>query len=258
MKISFGLMWVFSMGCLLAQTEENTKKASGQNEFVIETGTHIPLSFINSVSTKNAAEGDRIYLETAFPILSAGKIVIPVGSHVSGTVTQVKRPGRMKGRGELYIRFDLLILPNGVTRDFRARVGALDGRSRDELDRAEGKIRSEGNKGGDAAVIGGTAATGASIGAIAGAAARSPMKGTLVGAAAGAAAGMIGVMLTRGPDAILSRGSTVEMVIDRPLLYNEGELQFDSATPRRAIGSDSMDGPQQKSTTRRSPLGGIL
>lgn len=258
MKISFGLLWAFSIGCLLAQTEEITKKASGQNEFVIETGTHIPLSFINSVSTKNAAEGDRIYLETAFPILSAGKIVIPVGSHVSGTVTQVKKPGRMKGRGELYIRFDLLILPNGVTRDFRARVGAIDGRSRDELDRAEGKIRSEGNKGGDAAVIGGTAATGASIGAIAGAAARSPMTGTLIGAAAGAAAGMIGVMLTRGPDAILSRGSTVEMVIDRPLLYNEGELQFDSAAPRRAIGGDSLDGPQQKSTTRRSPLGGIL
>ncbi len=260
MNIPFGLLWAFSIGCLLAQTEEITKQASasGQNEFVIETGTHIPLSFINSVSTKNAAEGDRIYLETAFPILSAGKIVIPVGSHVSGTVTQVKKPGRMKGRGELYIRFDLLILPNGVTRDFRARVGAIDGRSRDELDRAEGKIRSEGNKGGDAVAIGGAAATGASVGAIAGAALKAPMRGTLIGAAAGAAAGMIGVMMTRGPDAILSRGSTVEMVIDRPLLYNEGELQFESATPRRAIGGDSLDGPQIKAPTRRSPLGGVL
>jgi len=34
------------------------------------------------------------------------------------TVTQVKKPGRVKGRGELYVRFDTLTLPNGVCRDF--------------------------------------------------------------------------------------------------------------------------------------------
>jgi hypothetical protein len=45
--------------------------------YVVETGTKIPLSMINSVSTKHAAPGDRIYLETVFPILANGKIVIP-------------------------------------------------------------------------------------------------------------------------------------------------------------------------------------
>lgn len=266
MKVSLGgpmriflaglTMWVCTLSGLLGQQTEQ-----GQNDFVIEAGTHVPLSFINSVSTKNAAEGDRIYLETAFPILSGGKIVIPVGSHVAGTVTQVKKPGRMRGRGELYIRFDTLILPNGVTRDFRARIGAIDGRSRDELDRAEGKIRSEGGKGSDAMVIAGTAATGASIGAIAGAAAKAPMTGTLVGAAAGAAAGMIGVLLTRGPDAILSRGSTVEMVIDRPLQYTPDELEFGQPAPRRGIGDTGELPSQQKNRNapgRRNPLGGVL
>src|SRR5256885_1076150 len=67
--------------------------------FVIEPGTRIPLSLINSVSTKHSAEGDRIYLETVYPILAGGRIVIPPGSFVNGTVTQVKRPGRVKGRG---------------------------------------------------------------------------------------------------------------------------------------------------------------
>src|SRR5579862_2023767 len=82
--------------------------------YVVASGTRIPLGLINTVTTKNAAEGDRVYLETVFPILANGRIVIPPGSYVAGTVTEVKRPGRVKGRGELYLRFDSLTLPNGV------------------------------------------------------------------------------------------------------------------------------------------------
>src|SRR3982750_1710021 len=118
---------------------------------------------INSISTKHAAEGDRIYLETVFPILVNGKIVIPPGSYVAGTVTDVKRPGRMKGRGELYVRFDSLTLPNGVTRDFRARVGSLDGRASETLEKSEGKIQSEGNKSGDLKTVGEAAGAGATV-----------------------------------------------------------------------------------------------
>src|ERR1700738_961231 len=92
------------------------------DEFLVAIGTRIPLSMINSVSTKTAVEGERIYLESGFPILVNGHVVIPPGSYVAGTVTEVKRPGKVKGRGELYVRFDSLTLPNGVTRDFRARV----------------------------------------------------------------------------------------------------------------------------------------
>jgi len=95
-------------------------------EFTIGTGTKVPLSLINSVSTKHSAEGDRVYLETVFPVLVNGRIVVPVGSYVAGTVTQLKKPGRTKGRGELYVRFDSLTLPNGVTRDFHARIGATN------------------------------------------------------------------------------------------------------------------------------------
>ena len=88
-----------------------------------------------------------------FPILVNGRIVIPPGSYVAGTVTKIKRPGRVKGRGEFYLRFDSLTLPNGVTRDFRARVSGLDGRASEELDRNEGTIKSEGNKSGDARTV---------------------------------------------------------------------------------------------------------
>ncbi len=195
--------------------------------YSLEAGTKIPLGLLNSVSTKHSVEGDRVYLETVFPIMSGGRIVIPTGSNVAGTVTSVKRPGRVKGRGELYVRFDSLILPNGVVRDFRSRMGTIDGAAAEEFDRKEGKIKSEGNKGGDVTTVATGATTGAAVGSIAGAAARgNGLAGAGIGAAAGAAVGLVGVLLTRGPEAVLAKGSTVEMVLDRQIQFEEDDLVF--------------------------------
>jgi hypothetical protein len=214
-------------------------------QYTLTEGTRLPLSLINSVSTKHSAEGDRVYLETAFPLLVNGRIVVPVGSYVAGTVTQIKRPGRVKGRGELYVRFDSLTLPNGVTRDFHGRIGQTDGTARNELDRAEGKVRSEGNKAGDARTVGEATAAGASIGVLAGNAAGHAGMGAGIGAAAGAAAGMVGVLFSRGPDAVLTRGSTLEMVLDRAVTFEESEIDFGAyQAPRRAgaVSGDSGNG----------------
>jgi type IV secretion system protein VirB10 len=220
--------------------------AAFAQDYVVEPGTKIPLSLINTISTKHSAEGDRVYLETAFPVLVNGKIVIPVGSYVAGTVTQIKKPGRMAGRGELYVRFDSLTLPNGVTRDFRARLGGVDGQTAGELDRSEGKVRSEGNKAGDARSVGEAAGAGASIGVIAGSAAGHTGMGAGIGAAAGAAAGLVGVLATRGPDAVLARGSTVEMVLDRAVSFGAEDLNFSGTqAPRSAV--NSMPAPAEAS-----------
>lgn len=219
--------------------------------YVVQPGTRVPLSLINSVSTKNSAEGDRVYLESVFPILVEGRVIIPPGSYVAGTITEIKRPGRVKGRGEIYVRFDSLTLPNGVTRDFRARIGGLDGRAGEELDRTEGKVRSESNKGGDARTVGEAAAAGASVGVIAGHAAGRTGMGAGIGAAAGAAAGMVGVLLSRGPDAVLAKGSTIEMVLDRPLTFTEEELDF-SQQAWRPARAPSGGGPIEQKQRRQS------
>jgi type IV secretion system protein VirB10 len=176
-----------------------------------------------------------VYLETVFPVLVNGKIVVPVGSYVAGTVTEIKKPGRVKGRGELYVRFDSLTLPNGVTRDFRARMGGLDGTAESEVDRGEGKVTGPGNKKGDLETIGEAASGGATAGGlIGGLGAGHPGLGVGIGAAAGAAAGMIGVLLSRGPDAVLDKGATVEMVLDRPVRFAEADLNFGNYQPPRA------------------------
>ena len=243
-------------GALLAQQAAPAEGSQGwqkvdeaapnKGQYTVNAGTKVPLSLINSVSTKHSAQGDRIYLETAFPILNNGRIVIPPGSYVAGTVTQVKRPGRVKGRGELFVRFDSLTLPNGVTRDFRARVASVDGRASEEFDKTEGKIKSEGNKAGDARSIGEATAAGASVGVIAGGATGHYGMGAGIGAAAGAAAGMMGVLLSRGPDAVLAKGSTIEMVLDRSLYFTESELSSGPMQPAH-LSDGPGPAPSQKS-----------
>jgi type IV secretion system protein VirB10 len=207
--------------------------------YTLDAGTKVPLSLINSISTKSSQEGDRVYLETAFPVLANGRIVIPVGSWVAGTVTEVKKPGRAKGRAELYIRFDTLTLPNGVTRDLRSRMDSMDASSTGELDRTEGKVKGEGKYNpGDIKTVAETTGAAASVGAIAGSAGGHALTGLGVGAAAGLAGGLIYVLASRGPDAVIAKGSTVEMVLDRPIVFHDSDVEFTNAPPRRDPGGE--------------------
>lgn len=218
-----------------------------EKTFLVDVGTHVPLALINSVSTKHAVAGDRVYLETVFPILADGRIVIPPGSYVMGTITDIKRPGKMKGRGEFHLRFDSLTLPNGATRDFRAHLTGLDGRASEELDHKEGTIRSEGNKSGDLRTVAEATAAGASVGALAGIANGRLGMGSAIGAGAGAAAALVGIMLSRGPDAVLAKGTTVEMILDRQVRFGEAELDFTAMYPRLSSGDGSGPLPSRKS-----------
>jgi type IV secretion system protein VirB10 len=216
------------------------------NAYHVDPGTHILLNMINSISTRQATIGDALYLETAFPVLSNGKIVVPQGSWVKGTVTSVTRPGRIKGRGLLQVRFDSLTLPNGVTRDFRADIGSLDARAGETLNKENGKIKGAGDKKKDAETIAGTAVGGTILGTAVGSAAGNAAKGSVIGLGAGAATGLLGVLMSRGPDAMLTKGSTVEMILDRPLTFTDQELNFNGAPPRAAL---SDGGPPPKPST---------
>ncbi len=245
-------------GCAAAQepapAAQAAPPAAPAESYTIKVGSKIPLSLINSISTKHSMAGDRVYLETAFPVMAGGRIVIPVGSYVAGTVTQVKKPGRVQGHGELFIRFDSLILPNGVTRDFHATLGGMDAAAQGQVEPAEGKVSSDGNKAGDARTIGETTAVGASLGAITGSAASRPGLGVGVGAGAGALAGIVAVLVTRGPDAVLSKGATVEMVLDRDLSFTESDLNFSGTQPARPVLAKPAPETGQKPGSTGIPL----
>ena len=204
---------------VLVRRPEAAEAPAAPREYVVPGGTRVLLSLINTVDTKHSRDGDRVYLQTAFPVVIDGRTVIPRGANVTGTVSNSKQPGRVRGKGEMYIRFDELTLPNGVTRDFRSRIGSADSGS-GEVDRTEGTIRGEGNKSGDARTV----ATGAGMGATLGGVIGRSVGTAGIGGAAGAAAGLATVLMKRGPDASLPKGTQVEMVLDRELRYRADEL----------------------------------
>lgn len=184
----------------------------------VPSGTHILLSLSTTISTKNSKDGDRVYLETAMPVAQEGRIVIPRGSYVQATITKAKPAGRLSSKGELYLLFDSLTLPNGVTRDFRARLTSADA-ANGRVDPDEGKI--SGDKGQDPQKVATGVGLGGMGGVIVGSAAGHPITGLGVGAATGLAA----VLLSKNKDLVLQRGTSVEMVLDRDLYYTAAELR---------------------------------
>lgn len=196
--------------------------ASTVDEYVVAAGTRILMSLTSAIDTKAAEVGDRVYLQTAIPIFVDRKVVIPKGSYVEGTITEAHRAGRVKGRSVVNVRFERLTLPNGVTRDLLARASQADAQG--NLDRKEGRIKGEGDKGGDARTVGQTTGIGAGVGTLAGAAAGHAGMGAGIGAAAGAAAGLAKVFGTRGADVVLHPGTSVEMTLDRDLRFTGEEL----------------------------------
>jgi type IV secretion system protein VirB10 len=194
--------------------------AAKPQKILVPVGTHLPLVLHNGVSTRNAHPGDPIYLETLFPILIDGRIVIPAGSYVSGEITEAKRPGRVKGRGEIMLRLTNMILPNGYQVSLLATPNEASTGGADTVDK-EGKIKGDSDKTRDAKTIGETTAGGATIGAITGGG-----KGAGIGAGVGAAVGLAAVLLTRGPEVELPRGTTLDVVLDRPLSLDWERVQF--------------------------------
>jgi type IV secretion system protein VirB10 len=211
----------------------------------VPSGTHIPLVLHNSISTRSARPGDPVYFETLFPIMIDGKVVIPAGSYVSGEVTESKRPGRVKGRGELMIKLTTLILPNAYMVNLNPVPGNA-GTGGNETTDSEGKIIGDSEKGHDIGTIAKTTAAGAGIGGVA----TQSGRGVGIGAAAGAAAGLAAVLLTRGPDAEMPRGSTVEAVIDRSIYLDADRVQFTGPGQASALAGP----PNREPVRNRDPF----
>jgi hypothetical protein len=186
----------------------------------IPAGTRVAVVLENGISTRGAKAGDSVYFHTSFPITQNNHIVIPVGSYLRGELIESKRPGRVKGRGEFRMRLETLIFPNGYTVDLNATPRSADSGGKETMD-SEGKVTGAGGKGKDVQTVAETTATGAGIGAIA-----DGVKGLGIGAGIGAAAGLGAILLTRGPEAELPRGSTLDVVLEHELALDSSQIQY--------------------------------
>jgi hypothetical protein len=178
----------------------------------IPKGSHLLLRMDNSINTRTAQEGDYVYLRTESPIVSDGHVIVPNGSYVQGVVTRSKKSGRVRGRAELGIRLDTLTLAGGRSYRISPRLASVDsGETAQKVSSRENDIKQAGTKGHDAGVVAITAGSGAAIGGLA----DRGWKGAGIGAGIGSGVGLATVLLTRGREVELRRGSTLDVVFDR-------------------------------------------
>lgn len=180
----------------------------------IPAGTHVLLRMVNSVSTKTAKSGDQIYLQTASPIAADGLMLVPPGTYVQGTVAEAKRSGRVKGRAEISLRLETMTFSSGKAYRIEPHVDSVAaGEHEQKVSDSEGTIKQGGSKLEDAGRIAVFAGTGAAIGGLA----TRTVRDAGIGGGIGSAVGLATVLLTRGKEVELRKGTTLDVVFDHPI-----------------------------------------
>jgi hypothetical protein len=221
MKISAAIILLLPLtGFAAAQAPLAPNPAAPQVEaekptLTIPSGTRIPLSLKQSISTKTAKDGDPVYAETAFPFVLNEKVVIPAGTYIQGKIERTQRGGHVKGRAELLIHFTSMIYPSGYTVVFGGSIENTPGAEKTSMKDSEGTIRQDSDAGKKAQTAAGAATTGAVIGAV-----TNGLKGAGIGAGVGGAAGIAIAMLSRGADVRLESGTSIEMEIQREIVVD--------------------------------------
>lgn len=162
----------------------------------VETGTVLPVTIDQAISSKDNASGDRFEASLAAPVVVNGREIIPGGAKVTGTVMLAHSAGRFKGNASLSVTLSSITV-HGKTYEIQTTAHTENTKGRGER---------------TAIGTGGGAAVGALIGAIAGGG-----KGAAIGAGAGAGAGVAGAALTGNRDIVFPAETKIEFRLKKPL-----------------------------------------
>lgn len=168
----------------------------------IPRDTVMRVELLTNLSTDATQRGDRFQARVIEPNEFAGAIL-------DGRVTQVKRPGRVKGTAQLQLSFEQIRLPDNRWAELSAQVIEVvhtnTSRGVGDVD-SEGGVRGDDTTRSDVTKVGASAGIGAIIGAIAGGG-----KGAAIGAAIGAGIGTAGVITDQGEDVYLRQGQELRI-----------------------------------------------
>lgn len=180
----------------MSTSDTATAASSDEREVTIPAGTALPVTLDTTVGSdiSHVEEPVRAHLRSA--LIVHGERVLPAGTVLLGNVTAARRPGRVKGRGYVALRFNEVETPEGRERIATRTVGRL----------------APATKGKDAIEILAPAAGAALVGRLAGG-----KKGAREGAVIGGAAGTGYVLSTRGKDVRLGRGARLLVRVTKPV-----------------------------------------
>jgi hypothetical protein len=173
-------------------------------QVTIPAGTTLRLRVNRGFGSDISRVEDPVSATLAQSVLINGRTVLPAGSSASGFVSEATRPGKVKGRGRVAVRFTRMT-PASHTASY-----AMQTRSWVAVAPATKKK--------DAFTIALPAAGGAGIGALI-----DGKEGAGIGAAIGGGAGTAAVLTTRGKDVRVGRGAVLAVRLNAPLSINVDE-----------------------------------
>lgn len=168
------------------------------HEITLPAGTQLPIVVDTAVASNTSRVEQPVRAHLSRDIVLNNELLVPARSELHGVVTAARRPGKVKGRSYIAIRFNTLV-PRGSTEQYRIQTGRIA-----RTGRATKKK--------DAAKIGIPAAGGAVVGALVGG-----KKGALIGAGAGGGAGTAVVLSTRGEEVRIGRGAVFTLRLTQPV-----------------------------------------
>jgi len=167
---------------------------------VIPAGASIVVRMGNSITSKTASNGDPFNGSLAHAVTVHGVVAIPAGAGVSGTVVNVKSPGKFKGEGILSIALTAINI-RGVSRTVQTSTYTQT-------------VKGKGKR--TAVAVGGGTGGGALIGGIAGGG-----KGALIGGLVGAGAGTAGAAFTGNKELEIPAESAVTFKLSHSITVQQ-------------------------------------
>jgi len=185
-----------------AENKSPAKTGSGSVTRFVASGSQFAVSTIDTISSRTAREGDSFGATVLRDVEDAsGRVAIPSGSVVYGTVVDVKSSPSPGNPGTL-----TLAVSSVTVRGSNYPIEAT-------IDSIATERQGRGITGGDAAKVGVGAAAGAIVGQIIG---KNP-RGTIIGAAAGAAAGAGYAAATKDSDVRVPAGTHIIVTLRQRL-----------------------------------------
>jgi hypothetical protein len=248
------LILILSVSEIRAGAAQETRRENQPEEVIVPEGTVIPIVITAFLNTRSTLVGDTVYAETIYPIWIQQRLVIPKGSAIRGTVTEVAKPGKIQGKGQLAIRFNDILLPNGVKRDLSAAFRSIHSNGKEKIDpKAETVSKENSLNREDIGAIVGTTSSGAIVGSVV-----SGGSGALIGGGVGAAGGIATMLFSRNRDLVINPGTQFDLELKRPLKFAYNELAFTANqinSAERAPQTIPASGDSQN--PRRTRPGGI-
>jgi hypothetical protein len=180
------------------QADLTAASLAADRDVTIPAGTVLRLRIDRGFGSDISRVEDPVTATLARAVVVGGRTVLSVGSVASGYVSEATRPGKVKGRGRVAVRF------TSINSGSRRESYAIETRSWVAVAPATKKK--------DALTIGVPAAGGAVVGALI-----DGKKGAAIGSAVGGGAGTAVVLTTRGKDVRIGRGATLAVRLAAPL-----------------------------------------